>query len=816
MDDYDGVTDMDNLLADLRRAARVLSASPGLVLVSVLSLGLGLGANLTLFSFLRAAFFYQPEVADPERVVGVEPGNSNQYSYLNFRDLQESGIFESVAGFRRVQLNLRAGDEPERVSGLAVTPDFFAALGIPAAIGRTFRAAEAAPERQPRMAVLSHAFWQQRFAGSATTIGQSVVLNGEPFDIIGVLPEGHRAITPREDPAIYVPVSALVLPTIDDRGNGNALDVLGRLRPDTTGEQAQAAVTVLGQQLAKAYPGDNEGMERPATILPLRIREFGGWQQPLLISGILFLLVGLVLLSACANVAGLLLARIARRQREIAVRVALGAGRTRLLQMLLTESFGLALLGAMAGGVLFLWLTRVLQTVGFPAFLGSVTLQLDVDASVLTFALALTFVTGILCGLVPAWRATQTDVVTEMKSGDGHGASRRLRLRHAFVVAQVAASVILLVVSSLLLRSLLRVTTLDPGLDVDRVSVAMVNVDANRYAQDGGLPLGQRIIERVESMPGVEAASLAGILALGTDMSEMRLQVDGLPAGAAGSRTYLNSVGPRYFATLGIPLVGGRDFAATDRDGAPAVAIVNEAFARSYFPGENALGKRVRRSEREPYCEIIGIVRDSKFGSMGEEPTPVFYSAYSQRPQISTQIRPVIIHVRTARAPAALVPELRRAIASVDPTVFADVRTLRDATGSEAQLRQFGTRMMGTMGAVALLLATIGLYGMMAFVVSSRTREIGTRMALGAGAGRILWTVLAQGLRLVAIGLVVGGVLSWMLAQMLRGALAGVSPADPIAFGSAVLVLTLTGIAAIYFPARRAAALNPVDALRVE
>jgi predicted permease len=807
---------MDNLLADLRRATRVLMASPGLVLVSVLSLGLGLGANLTLFSFLRAAFFYQPEVSQPDRVVGVRPGNSNQYSYLNFRDLQDSGIFESVAGFRRVQLNLRADGEPERVPGLAVTADFFTALGIPAAIGRTFDAAQAAPERQPRVAVLSHAFWQRRFSGSVATIGQSVTINGEPFDIIGVLPDGHRAITPRADPAIYVPISALVLPTIDDRSNGNALDVLGRLRPGTTREQAQAAVTVLGQQLAKAYPDDNNGMERPATILPLRIREFGGWQEPVLISAILFALVGLVLLSACANVAGLLLARNAHRQRDIAVRVALGAGRGRLLQMLLTESFGLALLGVVAGAALFLGLARVLQTVGLPAILGSVTVQLDADAGVLVFALGLTVVTGILCGLVPAWRATQANVVTEIKSGDGHGASARLWLRHAFVVAQVAVSVILLVVSSLLVRSLVRVRTLDPGLDLDRVVVAMVNVDAQRYALDGGLPLSQRIIERVESMPGVEAASVAGILAMGPDMSATRLQVDGEAPGTIGARTLLNSVGPRYFATLGIPFVSGRDFAPTDRDGAPTVAIVNEALARVYFPGESALGKRVRRSEREPYSEIVGVVRDSKFGSMGEEPTPVFYSAYMQRPRISTQIRPVIVHVRTAGVPAAIVPELRRAIAGVDPTVVADVRTLRDATGGEAQLRQFGTQMIGAIGAVALLLATVGLYGMMAFVVSSRTREIGTRMALGAGGGRILRNVLTQGLRLVAIGIAIGGALSWMLAQLLRGALAGLSPADPIAFGSAILVLTLTGIAAIYIPARRAAALNPVDALRVE
>ena len=496
--------------------------------------------------------------------------------------------------------------------------------------------------------------------------------------------------------------------------------------------------------------------------------------------------------------------------------MALGAGRGRLLQMLLTESFGLALVGVLAGGALFLALARSLQTVSLPAFLGSVTLQLDVDAGVLAFALALTFVTGVLCGLVPALRATQADVATEVKSGDGHGASGRLWLRHAFVVAQVAASVILLVVSSLLLRSLVRVTTLDPGFDVDRVAVAMINVDAQLYALDGGLPLSQRVVERVESMPGVEAVSVAGILALGLDTSATRLHADGMAPGTTGPRALLNRVAPRYFATLGIPFVSGRDFAETDRDGAPPVAIVNEALARAYFPGENPVGKRVRRSEDEPYSEIIGVVRDSRFGSMGEEPTPVFYSAYRQRPRISTQIRPVILHVRTAGPPAAIVPDLRRAIADVDSTVFVDVRTLRDATGGEAQLRQFGTRMMGTLGVVALLLATVGLYGMMAFVVSSRTREIGTRMALGAGAGRILWNVLAQGLRLVAIGTAIGAVLSWALAQMLRGALAGLSPADPVAFGAAILVLTLTAVAAIYFPARRAAALNPVDALRVE
>ena len=806
---------MNNFVSDLRRAFRVLRASPGLVLISVLSLGLGVGVNLTLFSVIQAALFYQPDVADPDRVVGVEPGNGNQFSYLNYRNLQESGIFESVFGFRPVQLNLRAGETVERVPSVAVTANFFEAVGVSVTTGRTFRADEAAAERQPRLAVLAHSFWRQRFGGGEDVIGRSVTINGEPFAIIGVLPEGYRPIVPLAEPAIYVPLSALVLPTIDDRRNGNALNVLGRLHPGATPEQAQAAVTLLGLRLSQAYPEENGGMEQPAAIVPLRVRGFGGWQVPLVISGVLLLLVGLVLLSACANVAGLLLARIAHRQRELAVRVALGAGRGRLVRMLITESFGLALLGALAGGVLFLWLSRVLRTVSLPALSTTLDLPLEIDGLLVAYALGLTFLTAALCGLVPAWRATKTDVVSDIKSGDAQTATGRLGTRHLFVVGQVAVSLILLVLSSLLLRSLTLMTSIDPGFDVDRVAVATVNVDANRYAIDGGLPLAERLVERVQALPGVEAASFSGILALGTDQSSSRLQVEGLPQ-TAGSRTYLNSVGPQYFAALGIPFVGGRDFEAGDRMGAPLVGIVNEAFARSYFPGQNALGKRIRWFPRDPFFEIVGVVRDSNYGSIGEAPTPIFYAAYTQRPQISTQIRPVIMYVRTTGAPAAILPDLRRAVTEVDSTVFVQVQTLRDATSSEAQLRRFATQMIGTVGIVALLLSTIGLYGALAFVVSTRTREIGTRMALGAGARRILWSILAQGLRLVAVGIVVGSVLSWMLARALIAGLAGLSPADPLAFVGAILILAVVALAACYVPARRAASLDPVEALRVD
>jgi putative ABC transport system permease protein len=807
---------MDRLLGDLRHTLRVLRASPSLVIVSMLSLGLGIGVNLALFSFVRSALFYQPDVASPARVVGLEPGNSNQFSYLNYRDLRDSRLFEALAGFRPVSFNLDTEGDIDRIAGLAVTDDFFEFVGVGPVLGRTFTRAEAAAERSPRIAVLGYALWQQRFAGDPGVVGRPVVINGEPFDVIGVLPEQYRPVTSRMNPGVYVPLSRLVLPTLDDRANSNALNVLARPDLGMSRPQAQAALTLFGQRLARDYPDENAGLEQPARVVPLRVREFGGWQEPLIISGVLFLLVGLVLLSACANTAGLLLARTAHRQRELAVRAALGAGRARLMQMLLTESLGLAIAGAITGGVLFVWVIRALRTVGLPAMLGSVDFRLEIDGAVIGYALALTAAAGLLSGLLPAWRATRAGVVSEIQRGSGHASTGRLFARHAFVIGQVAASLLLLVLSSLLMRSFTRVTTLDPGFDVDRVAVAAVNLDATRYAADGGLPLAERVIERVAALPGVEAASVAGIVALGRDRSATRLQVEGLPADAVGGRTYINSVGPGYFATLGVAFASGRDFEWTDREGAPPVAIVNEAFARAYFPGQNALGKRIRRSDDDPFSEIVGIVRDTKYGSVAEAPTPIFYSAYTQYPRISTQIRPVIVHVRTTGAPGSVLPALRRVIADLEPSAFVEVQTLRDATGGEAQLRRFGTRMVGALGGVALLLAAIGLYGMIAFVVASRTREIGMRMALGASSGRILVNVLGQGLRLVTVGIAIGSVAAWLAATALAAALAGVSPADPRAYAAAVATLAVVAAGAIYRPARRAAALNPVDALRAE
>ena len=614
-------------------------------------------------------------------------------------------------------------------------------------------------------------------------------------------------------PDVYVPLSALVLSNLNRRENGNGLAVLGRLRAPTTLEQVQPAVTALAQQLERMYPKENEGFSKPSRVFPVRGMQLRGSPELILFPVLLLVLFGLVLLIACSNVAGLLLARATARRGEFAIRVALGAGRARLIQSMLVESFLLASLGAGAGSLLAVWLVPTLSVVTLPNE-PPVQLSIEPNLTLYLYGLGLALASGLLCGVAPALRASDVSVVADVQRAGSRGITGRLWLRHSFVVGQIAATVVLLVVSSLFLRSLVRIATLNPGFDLDHGLVATLYLEPNRYTGEGAALFAERVLERVDRIPGVQSSSVASVIPLAGDRSATRFQVQGRPT-AQNARTYLNNVGPRYFDTMGIRLLRGRDFRPTDRVGSPPVAIVNEAFQRAYFPGEDAVGQQVGYGE-EPFSEIVGLVKDSAYASVGEAPTPVLYYSYAQVPSLSTQARPLMVHLRTDDDPAGAVRAVTRAIADVDNTVAVDVKTIREATRFEFALRRLGSGLLGSLGAVRLLLAMIGLYGVVAYAVASRTPEIGIRMALGASAQHVLWSVLGQGLRLVGLGVAVGTVLSLLMTRAIADLVAGVSPTDPITFIGTPTVLALTGLVASYFPARRATRIDPLMALRTD
>ena len=786
---------------DLRYGVRNLRRVPGLVAISVLSLGLGIGLNLALYAGVVTIFRHQPTMADPAQVVGIEPGSGRQFSYQNYRDLRDSGAFSSVAGFRISAMNRRVGNQLERLSVLVVTDNFFDSLRIRARLGRAFSATEAVPERSPRVVVIDHPYWNARYGADPNAIGQTMSLDGELFTVIGVLPEDYRSVTGFMTPSAYVPVSALTLPTLNDRGSAT-LSVIARLAPGGTREQAQAKATAIGAELERRFPVVNEGMSRPARVFPADAMQFRG--TPIgfrLFPIVLLVLFGLVLLIGSVNVAGLLLARAISRQHELTIRSALGASRFRVFQALLTESFLLSMLSAVAGFAL-IGLLRGSDLLGS---MRPLERALSADRQLLWPALFLVALTTILCGVAPALRSSKLDLLAALRKG-GSGATGRLNLRSAFVMGQVALSLTLLVVSTLCLRSQLRIVNIDLGFDLHHGVVSRFNVEPVRGPLEARLAYADRVVERIEQIPGVQSAAVSALVPLGGDA----LVASFHPAGRSdipGTRPSTLSVGPRYFETLSIPLTEGREFAATDRDGTPAAAIVNQTFVNTYFPNASALGQRVEIGG-ESDAEIVGIVRDSKIDTIGEAAKSVVYYPYAQRP------RRLMVIARTAGDPAAILPAVRAAIAELDATASVTIGTLRDAASTELAMRRVGTQMVGAIGILGLFLTAIGLFGVVSFLVASRTVELGIRMALGATTGQLHREVLRHAARLIGGGIAIGIAASLLVTPALGTFLAGLSPVDPIAFVAAAAVLALVAFSASYLPARRVARVDPLLALR--
>jgi len=786
---------------DLRYGVRNLRRAPGLVAVSVLSLGLGIGLNLTLYAGVTTIFRHQPTMTDPVEVVGIEPGNGRQFSYQNYLDLRDSGTFSAVVGFRISAMNRRVGDELERLSVLVVTDNFFEGLGIRTRFGRTFGAGEAAPERSPRAIVLDHPYWNARFGADPNAIGQTMILDGELFTVTGVLPEDYRSVTGFMTPSAYVPVSALTLPTFNDRGSPT-LSVLARLAPGGTRGHAQAIMTAIGAELERRFPEMNDGMSRPAQVFSADGVQFRGTPVGFrLFPIVLLVLFGLVLLIGSVNVAGLLLARAVSRQHELTIRSALGASRFRVIQTLLSESFLLSVLGAAAGFAL----TNILSRSDLLGSMRPLQRVFSPDRQLLVAGLFLVVLTTLLCGVAPALRSSRMNLLAGLRKG-ASGATGRVNLRSAFIVGQVALSLTLLVVSALCLRSQMRIVGIDLGFDLDHGVVTRFNVEPVRGPLEARLAFADRVVERVEQIPGVQSAAVTALVPLGGDA----LVASFHPAGRSdipGTRPSTLSVGPRYFETLSIPVLQGREFDATDRDGTPPVAIVNQTFVNTYFPERRALGQRIEIGG-ESDAEIVGIVRDSKIDTIGEAPKSVVFYPYAQRPRRLTVI------ARTAGNPAATLPAFGAAIGELDATANVTIGTLREAASTELTMRRVGTQMVGAIGIVGVLLTAIGLYGVVSYLVASRTAELGIRMALGATPGQLHREVLRHSARLVGGGIAIGVAASLLVTPALATFLAGLSPADPIAFMAAAAVLMLVAFAASYLPARRVARVDPLLALR--
>jgi predicted permease len=816
---------MNTFMNDMRYGLRMLFKSPGFTGVAVVVLALGIGANTTIFSLINGLLLRPLSgVEAPEQLVAVYTsdyssgryGSSSYPDYISFRD--GANAIEGLAAYESDVASLTGSDEPQRLRGQAVTGNYFKVLGVGTAAGRALLPEDEAAGSGNPVVVISHNLWQRRFNSDPAIVDRTINLDGRAHTVIGVAAENFRGLHLGLTPEFWRPMK----PRANEpnaRGS-RGLQIVGRLKSGATPEEANTQITAIAAQLAHDFPETNRGtLERPDEPRPVTVvsaSRFSPQQRKAIagVTGMLMLMVGLVLLIACANVANLLLARASVRRREIAIRLALGSSRMRLVRQLLTESMCLAILGGLVGLLLTLWTSDFLPKLFPPEEAGG--LDLSVDWRVLGFTLCLSLLTGIVFGLAPALQASRQNLLPALKDDTGapevHGFGR-FGLRNALVVLQVALSLMLLICAGLFMRSLRATTTADPGFNAENVLLTGMDRRGVKVAREEEQLFYQRVQEQVSALPGVRSAALAYIVPISGGGMRTSVTVEGYqPRPNEDTELNTNIISPNFFKTLGIPLVQGRDFNATDTQGAPGVVIVNEEFARRYFPGADPLGKRVRTDSEGPYLEVVGVAKNAKYRGLREEPLPFFYTPLAQH-----RMSPMTLLVRTDDDPLMTLPAVRAELKNLDKNLtLYQINTLSAQLAEALSNERMIAVLLGVFGVAALLLAAVGLYGVMSYAVARRTHEIGVRMALGAQPGDIMKLVLWQGLVLVLVGSIVGLAAAFALTRLMSSLLYGISATDPLTFAGITILLAGVALLACYIPARRATKVDPMVALRYE
>lgn len=802
-------------MTELRYAIRQLLKSPGFTLVAILGLALGIGANVALFSVVNSVFLRPLPYTEPDRLVRLSSTSEAQnltrvgFSYPRFLEVQQrQQVFSDLALSAFNAFTWTGRGDPEQLVGLQASAALLPALRLEPVLGRNFSADEDRPGGE-RVALISHALWQQRFNGDPSVLGQALTLDGAPYTIIGVLPAAASAF-PWNQIQIWVPrpteVPYVVASQLDN--GGYFFQAIARLRQGVSLEQAREAMNVIASGYRTAHPANVDAPSH-IEVVPLLEDAVGQQRQSYLL---LFGAVGCVLLIACANIANLLLARFAGRRREIATRFALGAGRAEVVRHLVTESMLVAVLGGLVGLLLAQWALGVL--VGFGADLIPRVLEIRIDPVALGFSLVVTLVTGLAIGLLPALQASGVNVLEALKEAGRGSVGSGQRLRAGLLVAEVSLSLVLLIAAGLLLSSFARLQRVEPGFEPEGVFTAQLVLPSQQYQGETLVAFYERLYRRLAEVPGSTSAALTDRVPLTGGQSPAPVAVVGRPLPPMSERPQANRhlVSPRYFSTLGIPVRAGRDFDERDNARVPHVVIVNETFARRHFPGEDPIGRTLITGMGQLPSEVVGVVADVRSTSLNTPPEADYFLPALQRPETFTSVL-----VRTNGNPAAMAAVVRDALRAVDPELpLLQPQALTARIAQTVADRRLALLLLGAFAGLALVLASLGVYSVMAHLVAFRTSEIGLRMALGASPGTVMRMVLGHGRRLTLIGIGIGIAGALAVSRLMQQALFEVDPADPIVYGAVSLTLLLVAEFASWLPARRATTIDPVIALRAE